>query len=203
MTPASPPSGRSKPPWIIAAALLLVFALSAQGAEAEKSGLQDSDTRVQLSVGYSLLYQEASGISKLKWLLKFKDKTSQMGQLTHDLLDYYQRLADTMEKMSKQYPAMRIDAPAMSPIESEERKAIGADQAKDMAPLVGKGGVDFERETLLMFYDALNEERHLTEVMTAQETSPTLKKFLETTTAQLDERHGKVGKLLKRRYFTH
>jgi len=35
------------------------------------------------------------------------------------------------------------------------------------------------------------------------ETDPALKKFLETTKAQLDERHAQVGALLNRRYFTH
>jgi hypothetical protein len=98
---------------------------------------------------------------------------------------------------------MRIDVAAMSEIEAEERKAIGTDLAKDFAPLVGKTGVDFEREALLMFYDSLNEQRHLTGVMVGLETDPGLKKFLETTKAQLDERYAKVGALLNRRYFTH
>jgi hypothetical protein len=68
----------------------------------------------------------------------------------------------------------------------EARKAIGTDQAKDMAPLAGKAGVGFEREALLMFYDALNEQRHLVGVMLGLESSPALKKFLESTQAQLD-----------------
>jgi hypothetical protein len=39
-----------------------------------------------------------------------------------------------------------------------------------------------------MFYDALNEKRHLTGVMLGLETNPGLKKFLETTKAQLEAR---------------
>jgi hypothetical protein len=97
---------------------------------------------------------------------------------------------------------MRIDVAAMSEIEAEERKAIGADQAKDFAPLAGKTGVKFEREALLMFYDALNEQRHLTGVMVGLATDPGLKKFLEATTAQLEDRYTRVGVLLDRRYFT-
>jgi hypothetical protein len=106
-----------------------------------------------------------------------------------------------MQKLSKQYPAMRIDVAAMSEIEGDERKAIGADLAKDFAPLIGKTGVEFEREALLMFYDSLNEQRHLTGVMVGLETEPALRKFLETTKAQLEARYAKVGALLKRRYF--
>ena len=98
---------------------------------------------------------------------------------------------------------MRIDVAAMSEIESDERKAIGEDLAKDFGPLIGKTGVEFEREALLMFYNTLNEQRHLTGVMVGLETDPALGKFLETTKAQLDERYAKVGALLNRRYFTH
>jgi hypothetical protein len=35
------------------------------------------------------------------------------------------------------------------------------------------------------------------------ETDPALRKFLETTRAELDTRYAKVGALLNRRYFTH
>lgn len=159
--------------------------------------------RAQLSIGYSLLYQEAEGIPKLKWIFMFKEKAGEMGQVTDDLVNYYQRLADTMQRLSKQFPAMRIDVAAMSEIESDERKAIGADLAKDFAPLSGKTGVEFEREALLMFYNSLNEQRHLAGVMVGIETDPALRKFLETTQTELEERYAKVGALLSRRYFTH
>jgi hypothetical protein len=98
---------------------------------------------------------------------------------------------------------MRIDVPAMSEIEADERKAIGTDMAKDLAPVAGKSGIEFEREALLMFYNALNEQRHLVGVMVGLEPDPALKKFLETTKAQLDAHYAKVGALLNRRYFTH
>jgi hypothetical protein len=192
------------PPLIrfVTTALLLTLAACSQSSEATKPAAK-SAPRAQLSIGYSLLYQEADGIPKLKWILMFKDKPEEMGRLTDDLVGYYRHLADTMRALSKQYPAMRIDVAAMSEIESDERKAIGEDLAKDFAPLVGKSGTEFERETLLMFYDSLNEQRHLTGVMVGLETDPALRKFLETTKAQLDERYAKVGALLNRRYFTH
>jgi len=53
-----------------------------------------------------------------------------------------------------------------------------------------------------MFYNALNEQRHLTGVMVGLETDPALKKFLEMTKAQLDARYAKVGALFNCRYFT-
>src|SRR3984957_11798768 len=186
------------------AGTVLLLALAACSQLSTRRPPPDKNApRAQLSIGYSLLYQEADGIPKLKWILMFKEKPEEMGRVTNDLVSYYHQLADTMQKLSKQYPAMRIDVASMSEIEGDERKAIGADLAKDFAPVVGKAGVEFEREALLMFYNTLNEQRHLTGVMVGLETDPGLKKFLETTKAQLEERYAKVGALLNRRYFTH
>ena len=186
------------------AGTVLLLALAACSQLSTRRPPPDKNApRAQLSIGYSLLYQEADGIPKLKWILMFKEKPEEMGRVTNDLVSYYHQLADTMQKLSKQYPAMRIDVAAMSDIEGDERKAIGTDLAKDFAPLIGKTGIDFEREALLMFYDGLNEQRHLTGVMVGLEPDPALRKFLETTKAQLDEHYAKVGALLNRRYFTH
>ena len=187
----------------VATAFLLAL-VACSPLRAARDPAPDGDAaRAQLSKGYSLLYQEADGIPKLKWILMFKDKPQEMGRLTDDLVSYYAQLADSMKRLSAQYPAMRIDVTPMSKIESDTRKAIGEDQAKDFAPVVGKTGVEFERKALLMFYDALNEQRHLTGVMLELETAPALRKFLETTKAQLEARYAKVGSLLNRRYFTH
>jgi hypothetical protein len=191
----------------VAISLLLSVAACSQWSDSrkptvEKPTVEKNAPRAQLSIGYSLLYQEADGIPKLNWILAFKDKAEEMARLTNDLVSFYQQLAETMQRLSKQYPAMRIDVAAMSEIEGAERKAIGADLAKDFAPLTGKTGIKFEREALLMFYNTLNEQRHLAGVMVGLETDPGLKKFLETTKAQLEERYGKVGALLNRRYFT-
>ena len=186
----------------VATASLLILAACSHLRDTSEPPADKNSPRTQLSIGYSLLYQEADGIPKLKWLLMFKEKPEEMGRLTSDLTSYYQQLADTLQRLSKQYPAMRIDVPATSEIEGEERKAIGKDLAKDLAPVIGKSGIEFEREALLFFYNTLNEQRHLTGVMVGLETVPGLKKFLETTKAQLEERYAKVGALLNRRYFT-
>jgi hypothetical protein len=188
---------------LLGTGLLATLAACSQLSHRQEPTPDKKAPRAQLSIGYSQLYQEADGIPKLKWLLMFKDKPEDMGRLTSDLIGYYQQLADTLKRLSKEFPGLRIDVSPMSDIEADTRKALGADQAKDFAPIVGKSGVDFEREALLMFYDALNEQRHLVGVMIGLETDPALKKFLETTKEQLDVRYVKVGALLNRRYFTH
>jgi hypothetical protein len=186
---------------IVAALLLTLTACSHFGRSDEATPAKGS--RGQLSVGYSLLYQEADGIPKLKWLIRFKEKSDDMAQVTQDLVSYYQQLADQLQSLSKQFPAVRLDVRTMPEIMGDTRKAIGSDLAKDIAPVVGKSGIEFEREALLTFYDSLNEQRHLVRVMLERETVPALKDFLETTRYQLDSRHEKVAALLSRRYFTH
>src|SRR5450432_4390312 len=92
----------------VATALLLTLAACSQLSDTRKPTPDKNAPRAQLSIGYSLLYQEADGIPKLKWILMFKDKPEEMGRVTNDLITYYQQLADTMKKLSKEYPAMRI-----------------------------------------------------------------------------------------------
>src|SRR5882757_2290195 len=97
-------------------ALLLTLAACSQFSDTRKPTPDKKAPRAQLSIGYSLLYQEADGIPKLKWIFMFKDKPEEMGRITNDLVSYYQQLADTMQRLSKEYPAMRIDVAAMCEI---------------------------------------------------------------------------------------
>lgn len=204
-TPMDPmdPLRRSRLPQLVTIVILSALAACGQSSQTTKPSPEGRAPRAQLSIGYSLLYQEADGIPKLDWLIRFKRKTSEMEHATDDLITFYKRLADTMRQLSKEFPGMRIDVAATSEIEGDTRKAIGKDLAKDLFPVTGKAGIDFEREALLNFYDALNEQRHLVRVMVPLERDPTLKNFLETTEAELDARYERVGALLSSRYFTH
>src|SRR6202790_3015133 len=106
----------------VATALLLTLAACSQLSDTRRPPPDKSAARVQLSIGYSLLYHEADGIPKLKWIFMFKDNPEEMGRVTNELVSYYQQLAENMQRLSKQYPAMRIDVTAMSEIEGNERK---------------------------------------------------------------------------------
>ena len=63
----------------VAATLLLTVAACSQLSHDSKPTPDKNAPRAQLSIGYSLLYQEAEGIPKLKWILMFKDKPEEMG----------------------------------------------------------------------------------------------------------------------------
>ena len=120
---------------LVATALLLTLAACSHFSDTRKPTPDKNEPRAQLSIGYSLLYQEADGIPKLKWILMFKDKPEEMGRLTHDLVSYYEQLGDTMRKLSKQYPAMRIAVAALRPARWEERRQIRAGGATHVLQL--------------------------------------------------------------------
>lgn len=140
---------------MLAAITAALLASSACGhSDARPVATPKGDTREQLAIGYALLYGEADGIPKFKWLLMLKKESSEFSELTRHVIDYYEDLAKTLERLSTEYPAVKIHTQPMATIEAETRKAIGVDQAKDMAPIAGKGGVDFERQALIMFHSA-------------------------------------------------
>src|ERR1700733_13189799 len=69
--------------WVrfVATTLLLTLAACSHLCETRKPAPDKNAPRAQLSIGYSLLYQEADGIPKLKWLLMFKDKPEEMARV--------------------------------------------------------------------------------------------------------------------------
>ena len=66
----------------VATALLLTLAACSQLSDTRRPPPDKNAPRAQLSIGYSLLYQEADGIPKLKWIFMFKDKPEEMGRVT-------------------------------------------------------------------------------------------------------------------------
>ena len=183
---------------LIVTALLLGCGKS---VEPKPTATDSGKVRTELNVGYSLLYQQADGIPKMKWILMFKDKGKELDQTTTGMMEYYKQLAASMEQLAAKNPALRLDAVTMPEILVDTRKAIGVDMAKDFAPLVGNTGHEFERELALMFYNALDEQRHLVGVMIEREPESGLKSFLEKTKTQLEGKRGKLEELLNRRYF--
>src|ERR1035438_9406771 len=129
----------------VATALLLTLAACSQLSDTRKPTPDKNAPRAQLSIGYSLLYQEADGIPKLKWIFMFKHKPEEMGRVTNDLVSYYQQLADTLQRLSKQYPAMRIDVAAISETEGGGRKARPARLATCSSPFGARAWVNSQR----------------------------------------------------------
>jgi len=72
----------------VATALMLTLAACSHLRDTRKPTPDKNAPRAQLSIGYSLLYQEADGIPKLKWIFIFKHEPEEMGQVSNDLVSY-------------------------------------------------------------------------------------------------------------------
>ena len=96
---------------------------------------------------------------------------------------------------------MRIDLDPLPEMEKRKRKALGAARAKEFAPVVGKGGREYERTVLLSVANGLNHERHLCKVMADAETDASLKKFLLDTETKYDALYKAAMTLLEKEYF--
>ena len=86
-------------------------------------------------------------------------------------------------------------------MEKRKRNALGATRAREFAPVVGKGGREYERTVILSVTNGLNHERHLCKVMAEAETDASLKKFLLDTGQKYDALYEAAMKLLKKEYF--
>jgi len=86
-------------------------------------------------------------------------------------------------------------------MEKRKRAEIGKDRAREFAPVVGKGGREYERTMLLSYANGLNHERHLCEVMAEAEPDAGLKKFLLETEKRYDGLYKLVTELLEKEYF--
>ncbi len=160
-----------------------------------------SKERQVLSEGYSMLYQDARKLDASDLILLVKSESDSMKKLVHSVGDMGEKLTKDLERIAKDYPGVRIDLDPLPEMEKRKRMAVGMTRAKEFAPVVGKGGREYERTVLLSFANGLNHERHLCKVMAEAETDAGLKKFLLETEKKYDARYEAVMTLLKKEYF--
>ena len=160
-----------------------------------------SNERQVLSEGYSILYQDARKFDASDLVLLVKAESDAMKKLVNSVGEMGNQLAKDLERIAKDYPGVRIDLDPLPEMEKRKRKAVGMTRAKEFAPVVGKGGREYERTMLMSFANGLNHDRHLCKVMAEAETDPGLKKFLLDTETKYDALYEAAMTLLKKEYF--
>jgi hypothetical protein len=160
-----------------------------------------SKERQMLSEGYSILYLDARKLDASDLVLLVKAESDAMKKLVNSISDMGDQLAKDLERIAKTYPGVRIDLDPLPEMEKRKRKAVGLTRAKEFAPVVGKGGREYERTVLMSFANGLNHERHLCKVMAEAETDAGLKKFLLETETKYDALYSAVMRLLEKEYF--
>jgi len=157
--------------------------------------------RQVLSEGYSLLYQDARTLDASDLVLLVKSESDAMKKVVTSVADMGDELKKDLERIAKDYPGVRIDLDPLPEMEKRKRIAVGVTRAKEFAPVVGKGGREYERTVLLSFANGLNHERHLCKVMAEAEPDASLKKFLLDTETKYDALYKAAMTLLEKDYF--
>lgn len=200
------------------AALLVLVASLAAGCSllgaGEKQGSNDkapvstqdrapalSKQRMQLSEGYSKLYAAAGKLDLTDLVLYVKSSPPKVDAIVKDAADFGDELKKDLERIARDYPGVRIDIEVLPEMEKRARVALGKDLALQFAPVVGKGGKEYERTVLIGYAVALAHERYLSRVIAEEEPDAGLKKFLLATEKRYSTLFERVMALLDKDYF--
>lgn len=172
------------------------------GARSDRADAPEpSRQRRILSEGYSLLYQDASKLDFVDLILYVKVESDALDELVTEVAESAGVLKKELERLARDYPGVRIDLDPLPEMEKRKRAAIGKDRARYFAPMVGRGGREYERTVLIGLGNAFNHERHLCEVMAQEEPDPGLKRFLLATGKRYDGLYDRATALLEKEHF--
>jgi hypothetical protein len=160
-----------------------------------------SKQRLMLSEGYSLLYKDAGKFDFAELILVVKVESDAMHDIVTAVAEAGDRMKKDLERIARDYPGVRIDLDPLPEMEIRKRAAVAKDRARDFAPVIGKGGREYERTVLIGYSNGLNHERHLCQVMAEAEPDAGLKKFLLESEKRYDDLYGRVIALLEKSYF--
>ena len=170
------------------------------GADSEKAGGL-SKQRLMLSQGYSMLYQDATALGRGELILYAKIESDKFDQIVTAMAEFGSKLKGDLERIARDYPGVRIDLDPLPEMEKRKREALGKDRARDFAPVVGRGGREYERTVLIAFSNGINHERFLCRVMAEEEPDAGLKKFLTDTGKGYDRLYDRTMALLEQEHF--
>lgn len=161
------------------------------------------EQRLILSEGYSLLYRDSTNIARADLLVYAKFESAKVEAIVRSADEFGEKLSADLERIDADYPGVRIDLDPLPEMEVRKRRSIAMDRARDFAPVVGRGGRDYERTILIGLLNGFNHERHLCQVMADEEPDAGLEKFLLDTRAGYDRLHDRIAALLDAEYFSH
>lgn len=171
-------------------------------AEVERAKAPDlNKQRLLLSEGYSMLYTDASKLDVAELILYVKAESEAVGKIVSAVAEVGGQLKKDLERIAKDYPGVRIDLDPLPEMEKRKRAAIAKDRARYFAPIIGKGGREYERTVLIGYANGINHERHLCKVMAEAEPDAGLKKFLLDAEKRYDGLYDRVTALLEKEYF--
>jgi hypothetical protein len=162
---------------------------TAQKAEPRPQNVSAQDQRQILSEGYSLLYKELDDLSKLHLIFLVKSESQPVNDVTTAVTEYADSLKATLERVTRDYPAVNIKLEPLPVVEQRTRQAIGKDRVLSFAPVVGLTGESFNRRVLQTLEGTLNHLRYVAKTIADEEPEPSLKQIATTAHNKLDENY--------------
>ncbi len=178
---------------VLTAFLLAAMASGCDRAESkEDEAAAQSEQRLILNQGYSMLYKDASSIGLAKLVLLAKLESDSFDDVVKQISAYGGELKDGLEQIEKNYPAVRLDLDPLPVMEQRKRNAIARDRVIHFLPFSGASQLEYERTMLISTSNALNHESHLCQAMADEEPNPELKKFL----LDCEQRYAKLQQMV-------
>ncbi|MES1955053.1 hypothetical protein [Salinisphaera hydrothermalis] len=157
--------------------------------------------RDQLNDGYSDLYSNVKGLSKIDKFLLVKNESADVEKVVHDVTDYSGQLADRLQKLTHDFPALALDRPTTPPLikaaHAAEKKAL----IKRYAPIVGDSGKTFERGLLIRLLVIVDQQRFLAQTLARRESDPALSKIMSGAATRFGALYNEIDALLKKRFY--
>lgn len=157
--------------------------------------------RDQLNDGYSDLYSNVKGLSKLDKFLVVKSESADVERVVHDVTGYSGQLADRLQKLTHDFPALALDRPTTPPLIKAAHKAEKKALIKRYAPIVGDSGKAFERGLLIRLLVIVDQQRFLAQTLARREPDPALSKIMAGVATHFGALYDEIDALLKKRFY--
>jgi hypothetical protein len=172
--------------------------------QADPQPQQKADAQNQrkiLNEGYSLLYSDLDGLSKVDLIFLVKSEAKPVNEVTTTVTEYAAALKGTLDRVAKDYPAVDIALDPLPVMEQRARDAITKDRILSFAPVVGLTGESFDRRMLQVLEGTLNRLRFLAKALADEEPEPSLKQIATTAHNKFEELYRRVLDMLAEKYF--
>ncbi|MFZ5697627.1 MAG: hypothetical protein ACOY9J_02700 [Pseudomonadota bacterium] len=121
-----------------------------------------SAQRLMLNEGYSLLYTDAGLLDRAGLLLYAKAESDEIDEIISTVAAFGEALQKDMERISRDYPGVRLDLDPLPEMEKRKRRALTMNRVRYFTPIIGHGGREYERTLLISIANGINHQRHPT-----------------------------------------
>ena len=206
-SPSPLPPRRSASTRPLPSILSLVALLAFVGCtDPASTGTEETEGERALRVlqeGYSLLASNVAGLQHVDKAFLIKFETDRVQNTVQGISDYASELDGMLEAWAEASDAVRLDLEPLPEIERRKLAAVQRDRLISFAPVVGRTGANFQRTLLLSQSGALNQLRHLAEVIADAEVDDSRRQEMLRVAGVLDSLYDEVVVILNDTYFCH